>query len=257
MRPHHLALGARSSGPADPLRDVGRASDRPNQPLIGYPPPNELAALWGACVPCGLDDEVSALLARHGLCAEWVDDFHLARALLPTVSLPAWASFRRACAGRVSWIESGHRLLVPIFDALGRMRSVRAWCVRDCDVDDPKRVSPAGYAYRHLVLACGQGVALLSGGWEKMGGQPRPRIVIADGEPDFLTWATRCSDAAESVPIVLGVFAGAWSDDFARRIPRGARVVIRTHHDTAGDACAQAIWQSLEGRVAVHRSRPA
>ncbi|MGA3124743.1 MAG: hypothetical protein ABSF69_28665, partial [Polyangiaceae bacterium] len=166
-------------------------------------------------------------------------------------------SFRRACAGRVSWIESGHRLLVPIFDALGRMRSVRAWCVREHDTDDPRRVSPAGYAYRHLVLACGQGVTLLSGGWEEQGGEPRPRVVIADGEPDFLTWATRCSDAAESVPIVLGVFAGAWSDDFARRIPRGARVVIRTHHDTAGDACAQAIWQSLEGRVAVHRSRPA
>jgi hypothetical protein len=256
MRPHHLALGARSSGPADPLRDVGRASDRPNQPLIGYPPPNELAALWGACVPCGLDDEVSALLARHGLCAEWVDDFHLARALLPTVSLPAWASFRRARPSRVSWIESGHRLLVPIVDALGRMRSVRAWCVRDCDVDDPKRVSPAGYAYRHLVLACGQGVALLSGRWEELGGQPRPRVVITQGEPDFLTWATRSSDAAESVPIVLGVFAGAWSDAFARRIPDGARVFVRTHHDAAGDACAEAIWRSLEGRAAVHRSRP-
>ena len=256
MRPHHLALGARSSGPADPLRDVGRASDRPNQPLIGYPPPNELAALWGACVPCGLDDEVSALLARHGLCAEWVDDFHLARALLPTVSLPAWASFRRARPSRVSWIESGHRLLVPIVDALGRMRSVRAWCVRDCDVDDPKRVSPAGYAYRHLVLACGQGVALLSGRWEELGGQPRPRVVITQGEPDFLTWATRSSDADETAPIVLGVLAGAWSDDFARRIPDGARVFVRTHHDAAGDACAEAIWRSLEGRAAVHRSRP-
>ncbi len=254
MRPPYFARAARRSGPADSLRDVGRSSDRPNQPLMGYPPPNELAALWGACVPCGLDDEVSALLARHGLCAEWVDDFHLARALLPTVSLPAWASFRRACAGRVSWIESGHRLLVPIFDALGRMRSVRAWCVRD--TDDPKRVSPAGYAYRHLVLACGQGVALLSGGWEKMGGQPRPRVVTTQGESDFLTWATRCSDADDAAPIVLGVFAGAWSDDFARRIPDGARVFVRTHHDAAGDACAEAIWRSLEGRVAVHRSRP-
>ena len=36
----------------------------------------------------------------------------------------------------------------------------------------------------------------------------------------------------------------------------GARVVVRTHHDAAGDACAEAIWRSLEGRAAVHRSRP-
>ncbi len=252
MRPPYFP--ARRSGPADSLRDVGRSSDRPNRPLMGYPPPKELAALWHACVPCGLDDEVSGLLARHGLCAEWVDDFHLARALPPTASLPAWASFRRARPSRVSWIESGHRLLVPIFDALGRMRSVRAWCVRD--TDDPKRVSTAGYAYRHLVLACGQGVALLSGGWEKMGGQPPPRVVITQGESDFLTWATRCSDADDAAPIVLGVFARAWSDDFARRIPDGARVFVRTHHDPAGNACAEAIWRSLEGRAAVHRSRP-
>ena len=254
MRPQHFP--PRRSGPADPLRDLDRTNDRPTQPLMGYPPPKELAALWRGCVPCSFDDEVSALLARHGLCAEWVDDFHLARALPPTAPLPAWASFRRACAGRVSWIESGHRLLVPIFDALGRMRSVRAWCVREHDTDDPKRVSPAGYAYRHLVLACGQGVALLSGGWEKMGGQPRPRVVITQGESDFLTWATHSSDADERAPIVLGVVAGAWSDDFARRIPDGARVFVRTHHDPAGDACAEATWRSLEGRAAVHRSRP-
>jgi hypothetical protein len=79
--------------------------------------------------------------------------------------------------------------------------------------------------------------------------------VIAEGEPDFLTWATRWSDAAASVPIVLGVFAGAWSDDLAGRIPPGARVIVRTHHDPAGDAYAEAIRQSLEGRARVLRSR--
>ena len=233
-------------------RRTGRRLYEPVAPAT-VPPPMELAELWRICVPCGVDIEVSALLDRHGIRPAWVDDFHLARALPVKAPVPAWASFRGIRPSRVSWVESGHRLIVPAYDALGRMRSMRAWCVRE--TDDPKRVSPAGYASRHLILACGQGVTLLSGGLEKRGGEPHPRVVIVEGEPDFLTWATRGSDAAESVPIVLGVFSGAWSDDFARRIPQGARVVVRTHHDAGGDAIAEAIRRSLEGRAAVHRSR--
>ncbi|MGD0680045.1 MAG: hypothetical protein ABSC94_32070 [Polyangiaceae bacterium] len=217
-----------------------------------YPPQTELAALWRACIPCGLDDEASALLERRGIRVDRVDDFHLARALPPTASLPAWASFRGARPRRVSWIESGHRLILPVYDALGRMRSVRAWCIRD--TDDPKRVPPAGYASRHLVLACAAGVMMLRAGGEGDATGPSA-VVIAEGEPDFLTWATRWSDAAESVPIVLGVFAGAWSDAVAERIPPRARVVVRTHHDPAGEAYAEAIGQSLEGRASVLRSR--
>jgi hypothetical protein len=224
------------------------------RPSASYPPPTEIAALWRACVSCGSDAEVSARLEGCGLRSEWVDDFHLARALPATADLPAWASFRGARPRRLSWVESGHRLLVPAYDAFGRMRSVRALSV-DGTVD-PKGLSPAGYATRHLVLACGQGVAMLLGGWERSGGEPHPRVVITEGEPDFLTWATRSSDAAESVPIVLGVFPGAWSDELARRIPEGARVVVRTHRNPVGDAYAEAIRRSLEGHATVYRSRP-
>ena len=232
-----------------------RTAGPPYEPVAPatVPLPMELAELWRICVPCSVDIEVPVLLDRHGIRPAWVDDFHLARALPVTAPVPAWASFRGVRPSRVSWTESGHRLIVPAYDALGRMQSVRAWCVHD--TDDPKRVSPAGYASRHLILACGQGVTLLSGGWEKRVGEPHPHVVIAEGEADFLTWATRSSDAAESVPIVLGVFAGAWSDDFARRIPQGARVVVRTHYDPGGDVLADAIRRSLEGRAAVHRSR--
>jgi hypothetical protein len=224
-----------------------------HRPPATYPPPTEITALWRACVSCGSDAEVSARLEGCGLRPEWVDDFHLARALPATADLPAWASFRGVRPRRLSWVESGHRLLVPAYDAFGCMRSVRAWCV-DGTVD-PKGLSPAGYATRHLVLGCGQGVAMLLGGWERSGGEPHPRVVITEGELDFLTWATRSSDAAESVPIVLGVFAATWSDEFARRIPRGARVVVRTHRNPVGDAHAEAIRQSLEGHATVCRSR--
>jgi len=74
-------------------------------------------------------------------------------------------------------------------------------------------------------------------------------VIIAEGEPDFLTWAVSSSDANDRPPAVLGVVAGAWSADIAARIPDGSRVVIRTHRDAAGDAYAAAIRDSLAGRV--------
>ena len=145
-----------STGAFLPRRSAASTS-RPNEALASYPPTMELAALWRACQPCAVDSEVAALLERRGIAPEWVDDFHLARALPVTPRLPRWASLRGARPNRVSWIDSGHRLLLPVYDPRGRMRSVRAWCVRD--TADPKRLPPAGYASRHLVLACGLGVA--------------------------------------------------------------------------------------------------
>jgi hypothetical protein len=83
------------------------------------------------------------------------------------------------------------------------------------------------------------------------------RVVVVEGEPDFLTWATRFSDADEDVPVVLGVLSGGWSNDMAMRIPDDARVVIRTHHDPAGDAYADVVRESLGPRCEVLRSRAA
>ena len=229
MRPHHLPWGRGRRVRRNPLRNVGRASDRPNRPLIGYPPPKELAALWGACVPCGLDDEVSALLARHGLCAEWVDDFHLARALPPTVSLPAWASFRRARPSRVSWIESGHRLLVPIFDALGRMRSVRAWCVREhgrSEARVPRRLRVPAPRSR-LRSGCRPALGRLGkDGWAATTSRrhhPGRARFSHVGDAEF---RRRRSGADRARRVGRGVVGR-----FARRIPDGARVFVRTHHD--------------------------
>jgi hypothetical protein len=129
------------------------------------------------------------------------------------------------------------------------MRSVRAWCVRASD--DPKRLPPAGHRASGLVLACGGGVALLaeSSSFDRR----RTPIVVVEGEPDFLTWATRYSDGCADVPVVLGVVAGAWSEAIASRIPPGARVLVRTHDDVAGEHYAEAIFRTLAGRCSVHR----
>jgi len=76
------------------------------------------------------------------------------------------------------------------------------------------------------------------------------RIVIVEGEPDFLTWSNKPSDADEYAPAVIGVASGSWTINIANRIPAEATVVVRTHHDEAGDKYAAKIHETLVGRVA-------
>jgi hypothetical protein len=221
-------------------------------PSFYFPPVDEVADLWTACVPCTDDDEVSSVLERRALKPDVVDELGLARALPWDAHLPGWASFRGRRPRAALWTETGHRLILPVCDALGRMRSVRAWSVRA--TGDPKRLSPRGHRATSLLLACPNGVALLASG--RFPETARPfRVVLTEGEPDFLTWATRWSDAAEDAPVVFGVISGGWGNDFAARIPDGSRVIVRTHHDCAGDGYARLVQRSLGGRCVVLRAR--
>lgn len=240
-----------SAAPSPFLARKNRDSGR----TFCYPPTTELSALWRACTPCSEDEEVSTLLASRRISGKIVDSLDLARALPLDARLPPWARFRGARPRSEWWTKTGHRLLLPVYDPFGRMRSVRAWCVRESD--DPKRLPPSGYCARGLLLACGVGVAMLARGGRANQAPPRSRIVVVEGEPDFLTWATRFSDADEDAPAVFGVLSGAWSDDFALRVPDGSRVLIRTHHDSAGHAYARDVTESLNGRCAVLRARSA
>ena len=60
-------------------------------------------------------------------------------------------------------------------------------------------------------------------------------IVIAEGGPDFITWAVESSDADEDAPAVFGIGSGAWTPEHAARVPDGYIVTIATHDDEAGD----------------------
>jgi hypothetical protein len=133
------------------------------------------------------------------------------------------------------------------------MRSVRAWCV--LAGKDPKRVPPAGYRAAGLVLACPNAVAMLATARAPEG--TRARVVVTEGDPDFLTWATRYSDASEDAPAIFGVVSGSWSTEFAERIPVGSKVIVRTHADVAGDGYARLVQRYFEGRCDVWRTRVA
>lgn len=71
-------------------------------------------------------------------------------------------------------------------------------------------------------------------------------VLIAEGVPDFLTWATHSEAYA-----VFGVIAGSWMSAFAECIPSDVRVLIRTHDDDAGHKYAQQIGETLRDRCQV------
>lgn len=218
-------------------------SPRP-EPERDYPPAAEVDAVWSASGRATGDTEARTMLEGRGLDVEHIDALGLARVVPASVSLSPWASFRRQ-----PWTATGHRLVLPVVDHHGDVRSLRAW--RIVDGESPKRLPPAGYRASGLVLACPFARAMLAGNLE---GLPMPlRIVVVEGEPDFLTWATRFSDADESAPVVLGVLSGSWTSELASRIPDGARIVIRTHADAAGLRYATQVARTLSGRCSVLR----
>ena len=241
----------------------------PTDLQIVRPPASEVVELWDACDDVYDDGEVSAWLAYRGLDTAKVSDLNLARALPPTGSLPAWAR----CAGR-PW-SAGWRCIFPVYDATGTLASLRArWCrllargeAPAGQLDRPPEEFPAvksaaaaagpGSA-SGLVLADGLLRQLLRTG-EKPHWWPEAtplRIVVVEGEPDFLTWATRHGDAAETAPAVLGLWSGAWTSTLAACIPTGCRILLRTDLDANGHHYATKVARDLADRCELRRLSP-
>lgn len=215
-------------------------------PAFDYPDAAEVAALWASAGPTSTDGEAAAYLVGRAIDPGAVDLYQLARVLPADVHAPPWAR----CRG-IPWPRS-HRLILPVVDHLGAVRSLRAWRLspQGPEDDTPKRVAPAGKALAGLLLACPAARRMLAIGqapsWAVEGAGLD--VLITEGEPDFLTWSSRVSDANEAPPAVLGVVAGSWCEAFADRIPDGSRVIIRTHQDASGDRYAEEIRGSLTGR---------
>jgi len=221
----------------------------PERPPL-RPPLAEVTALWDASRPLSADvGAASWFTRRYGEHASTIleggEQWDLARVVPRGVSLPRWAWSRGG-----SWIQTGHRLLFRLWDHNGVALSVRARCLDSST--SPKSLAPAGFSVKGLVLADPLGVQLLSGSapewWSPQ------EIVISEGEPDWLTWAACQSEAHEQGPAYFGIVAGGWSLDVAGRVPDGARVVIRTHHDRSGQLYAQEVCATLAGRCFLFRS---
>lgn len=151
-------------------------------------------------------------------------------------SLPKWA---RSKVG--DWRQAGYLGLFPMWDHLGVMRGLRARQV--LGRPGHKSAGPAGCRGNGLVLACPLALEILRGGKVRHG------LVICEGEPAFLGWASRRREA------VIGIGSGWWSMEFAARVPAGTRVLLATDHDEAGDRYAAHVELSLRGRAAVTRAQ--
>ena len=239
--------------PATPRPHLRKPPQRlPERPARTPELVDDVATLWTRhCRPVTEDPEVRAWLERRGLDPAKVEDRDLARALPKGLTdLPPWAWAR----GR-PW-SAGWRCVLPAYGPDGRLESLRARWVRP---GDPPRglkavaaAAGAGSA-SGVVLADPLGLELLRTGEAPPTGQ-RLRVVVVEGGPDFLTWATRWSEADLTAPAVFGVWPGAWTRDIGARVPSGAQVALRTHEDKAGLRYAWLeVWPTLTGRCDVVR----
>jgi len=203
----------------------------PAAPEPSYP--HDAQALWDDLAAVTDSPVACSMLRSRSIDPDAVASRDLARVILDQ-RIPRWASYQGE-----SWSVTGHVLVLPVYDAAGELRSVRAW--RVIPGESPKRLPPGGHRATGLVLANAAALAILRG---KSG---PCRVVVVEGEPDFCTLATRTQDA------VFGVLSGAWTAEHAARVPLGSTVVIRTHCDKAGDKYAEQVTKTLHGRGQIRR----
>ena len=236
---HEIALEVRAGREAS--REPRKAPPAPEPaPEKVYPSEIEVLVLWRDAGFVNEDPEASRCLVERMLDPDSVAAKDLARVIRADQILPRWARYRGDAEEPRSWIETGHRLILPAYDASGELRSVRAWRVRGGDT--PKRLPPSGHKGTGLVVANECALRMLQGERSPV------RLVVAEGEPDYLTDAVQFTGDA-----VLGVFSGSWSPEFAARVPLGSEVIVRTDLDTAGEKYAKQILDSLKGRCSLRR----
>lgn len=213
------------------------------------PDRNEVLDFIGACIPVESEETVCHWLRTRALDPHEIAVRGLAYAIPEKISyLPRWACFKGQ-----SWIETGHWLIIPVYDHLGEVVSVRA--SRVVDGDSPKRLPPSGCRISRTIMADAMGMEVLrAGGWPEWNAND-PVIVIAEGEPDFFTWALTSPLLVTPTNAVFGIFSGSWCDEFASRIPTGAKVAIWTDQDDAGEKYFQFIGKSLAKRCTIYRGR--
>jgi hypothetical protein len=214
-----------------------QAPPMPAEPPREWPPKSEVDELWSACGRTANDPEVAAYLEGRAISPEMVDELDLARVLPAAGSIPWWAGYKGDADSRRPWRTIGYKLIVPMYDALGVMRSVRGWRVVG-DVG-PGRLPAGGHKAGEMVMADALGLAMLRG-------EEKPyRVVIVEGEPDFLSRAIVTTDAKMAT---IGIINGSWTEDFAERFPLAAKVAIRTDLDKAGNRYADEIIATLQRR---------
>jgi len=231
-----LTLGPpRRSSPARKLRGAITPATSGKRPSVGL-----LRSLVAHSRPAH-EDPAGAGWLRSRLGSDLASRQGLVRILRTDMVWPPECTFR----GR-AWGALGIRLIVDLYDERGIRRSLRG-----------RNVDPAcNPEEKAAALACGPGssagLVMANGPGREMlvhGGQGE-RILVCEGEPDFLQQGARLSSP------VLGIISGSWTQAFGDRISDGTQVYVATHHDEAGQKYFKKIVDTLAGRCQVFRARP-
>lgn len=249
----------------------------PEAHLSPWADPVAVQALWDRTVPAVLDDDAYQWLMLRGICPRETEFQRLARFLphnaiakmtpeqieaVKTVLPMTRVGEELGIATRL-----GFRLVVPMFDDAGNMKSLR---LRRTSLGKDvhgnaklkkekksvqKELGLKGRA-RGLVLANGPALHLLRnrGQRDKAWGDTELAVVIAEGVPDFLVASCEPDEAVRAVFGICG--PSCWSLDMASRIPQDARVEIATDSDPAGIKYAAEIAATLPGRRELNRWVP-
>lgn len=228
----------------------GRVSSTKSAPDVG--------PFWSVCRPFNDDPDVVSWLSRRckvspsslSVLADLVRLTPTRESVDASFRWPTFATFHKR-----SWSLTGHRVVIPAFDAAGALVSLRARVPFD-DVPDelPKELTPVGGAVKGTTLADDRGQRLLRGELQSLNGP----VVILEGVTDFLAFVaadlTRVSGPAAGA--VFGTYSGAWTADLAARIPDGTSVRVWTDADDAGEMYWEKIHKTLAGRCDPRRQRP-
>lgn len=232
----------RDNGNERPLRAWQAPAPAP-EPC--YPPEALCRGFWEACQSA----------AEHQAVARWLRDERAIDPGLVTEYDLARARPLRPVPGVEWWPEN--ELIVPLFDSTGRMRSALARaCRRDAWA---KSLGWKGYQRAGLVMADAHARELL-----RTAARPEdcaPRLVVCEGEPDYLVAATTTPPDGDKLPAVIGIVEGGWTERLSARIPSGVTVVVASHADKAGEKFFEKIWSTLakranSGALAVERWAP-
>ncbi len=199
----------------------------------------EVDVVWDAAGRVDEDAQVPGWLSgQRKLDPKVLADLDLCRALPDEAERFEWCS----------WWRTGYRLVCPVYGPQGDREGLRARWTLFKKPRKGKSIHPKGWgdgAMTGCVYANPTAVKMLGGEIT----EPITLIVV-EGEPDFLTWASTAPSMA-----VIGIWAGAWTEAIAERVPDGSTVVLRTDHDEAGDKYAAKVGATLADRMMLLRSR--
>jgi hypothetical protein len=211
----------------------GRVETLPSIPPAPpvYPPLRVVDALWKAADSVLAHDDACAYLESRGLDLERVSLRGRCRYLPKGAPLPdELLAQRRDAIPKVElegvWRHApmyGFRLLFPLHDSLGNVRSLQLRCIVDHGENFRTKSVALKPQKRGLVLANRAGLALLRRDPERsqVWGEQPLEVVLVEGETDFL--CAGCEDI-------------------------DASVVIATDIDAAGERYADKIRRTLEAR---------